>query len=59
VTLIGQGYRNKEIANKLYISEPTVKTHLQHIFQKLGVKNRSQLITFAIKNSYFSTRAHK
>lgn len=63
VTLIGQGYRNKEIANKLYISEPTVKTHLQHIFQKLDVNNRSQLITFAIKNheisSYFSDRAHK
>jgi DNA-binding NarL/FixJ family response regulator len=50
VTLIGEGYRNKEIASKLCISEPTVKSHLQHIFRKLDIKNRSQLITFAIKN---------
>jgi DNA-binding NarL/FixJ family response regulator len=50
VALIGQGYRNKEIASKLFISEPTVKTHLQRIFKKLDIKNRSQLITFAIKN---------
>lgn len=50
VNLVGQGYRNKEIAEKLCISEPTVKTHLQRIFQKLDIQNRPQLITFAIKN---------
>lgn len=48
--LIGQGYRNKEVAQKLHISEPTVKTHLRKIFQKLNIKTRSELITYAIKN---------
>ncbi|CAG1066476.1 Oxygen regulatory protein NreC [uncultured bacterium] len=50
VGLVGQGYRNREIAEKLCISEPTVKTHLQRIFQKLDIQNRPQLITFAIRN---------
>ena len=50
VNLVGQGYRNREIADKLCISEPTVKTHLQRIFHKLDIQNRPQLITFAIRN---------
>lgn len=50
VALVGQGFRNKEIAERLCISEPTVKTHLQRIFHKLDIQNRPQLITFAIKN---------
>ncbi|MBI5492753.1 MAG: response regulator transcription factor [Deltaproteobacteria bacterium] len=50
VSLVGRGYRNREIAEKLCISEPTVKTHLQRIFHKLDIQNRPQLITFAIKN---------
>lgn len=50
VSLVGQGYRNKEIAEKLCVSEPTVKTHLQRIFHKLDIQNRPQLITFAVKN---------
>lgn len=51
VVLIGQGLRNKEIAQKLNISEPTVKSHLTRIFQKLNVKTRSELIGYAIKNN--------
>jgi len=50
VHMIGQGFRNKEVAVKLCISESTVKSHLRNIFRKLGINNRSQLITFAIKN---------
>lgn len=50
VSLVGQGFRNKEIAMKLCISEPTVKTHLQRIFHKLDIQNRPQLITFALRN---------
>lgn len=42
--LIKQGYTNKEIANKLYISLSTVKTHISHIYSKLGTKNRIQTI---------------
>ena len=50
VHMIGQGFRNKEVAVKLCISESKVKSHLRNIFRKLGINNRSQLITFAIKN---------
>jgi len=51
VALIGQGYRNKEIARELYICEPTVKTHLYRIFQKLNIKNRCELVAISIKDS--------
>lgn len=49
VTLIGKGLRNKEIASRLNITETTVKTHLTRIFQKLNIKARSELISYAIK----------
>jgi len=51
VTLVGKGYRNKEIAKKLNIVENTVKTHLYRIFQKLGIKTRSELIAYVLKSS--------
>lgn len=40
---ICQGYRNKEIAQKLHISEQTVKSHCCRIYKKLGVSDRLQL----------------
>jgi two-component system, NarL family, response regulator LiaR len=42
--LIAQGMSNKEIAEKLYISENTVKTHLSRVFDKLGAKRRTQAV---------------
>jgi len=54
VSLITQGFTNKEIATKIRISEPTVKTHLQRIFRKLNIKNRSQLVAYAVKNEGIS-----
>ncbi len=51
VDLVGKGLRNKEIAHRLHISEPTVKTHLYRVFRKLNVKTRSELITYAIKKN--------
>ena len=54
VELIEKGLRNKEIAQKLHISEPTVKTHLYRIFRKLNIKTRTELITYAIKKSDMS-----
>ena len=48
VQLVAQGYRNKEIGEKLYISEQTVKNHLHNIFDKLGVSDRLELALYAI-----------
>ncbi|MBT9253617.1 MAG: helix-turn-helix transcriptional regulator [Brockia lithotrophica] len=45
VYLIGQGYRNRDIAQALVISEHTVKNHISNIFQKLGVADRYELLT--------------
>jgi DNA-binding NarL/FixJ family response regulator len=44
--LAGQGLQDKEIASKLGISPGTVKIHMQNIFRKLGVRNRTQLATW-------------
>ena len=47
--LVAKGARNKEIAAELSITESTVKTHIQTIFQKLGVGDRTEAVTEAIK----------
>jgi DNA-binding NarL/FixJ family response regulator len=46
---ICQGYRNKEIAEKLQISEQTVKSHCNRIYKKLGVTDRLQLALYSYK----------
>jgi two-component system, NarL family, nitrate/nitrite response regulator NarL len=48
VLLVAQGYRNKQIGGKLFISEQTVKNHLHNIFDKLGVSDRLELALYAI-----------
>lgn len=49
IELVCQGLSNKEIAAKLFISEQTVKAHLHRIFEKLSIKNRSQLAVIYAK----------
>ena len=49
VKLMAEGAANKEIAASLHISESTVKTHIQTIFQKLGVSDRTGAVTQAIR----------
>lgn len=46
---ISQGLTNKEIAAQLYISEQTVKTHINSIFKKLNMTRRTQLVPLGIK----------
>lgn len=47
VKMVAAGMRNKEIANKLFIGEGTVKTHLHSIYKKLGVHGRVELTLYA------------
>ncbi|MGQ9513073.1 response regulator [Thermodesulfitimonas sp.] len=47
--LVAAGASNREIANKLFISEKTVKNHLSNIFQKIRVTDRTQAALYAIK----------
>lgn len=47
--LVAEGMLNKEIAKKLFLSEKTVKNHLNTIFKKIGVTNRTNAALYAIK----------
>lgn len=46
---VGQGNRNRDIADLLYISEETVKVHIKHIMDKLGAKDRTEAIAIAVR----------
>jgi two-component system NarL family response regulator len=50
LSLVAGGARNSEIADRLYISEATVKTHLRNIMDKMHVKNRAQAVAKAISD---------
>jgi DNA-binding CsgD family transcriptional regulator len=49
VRLTAQGLTNPEIGERLFISRGTVKTHLSHVFAKLGIANRSELAAEATR----------
>jgi predicted ATPase/DNA-binding CsgD family transcriptional regulator len=52
VRLVGQHLSNTQIAGQLFMSHATVKTHLVHIFRKLGITSRSQLAAEAIRHQH-------
>jgi len=56
VALVAQGFKNKEMAEKMFISEQTVKNHLHNIFDKLGVSDRLELALYAIHNNLHTGR---
>ncbi|WP_407159537.1 LuxR C-terminal-related transcriptional regulator [Bradyrhizobium sp. STM 3557] len=50
--LVAQGLSNKAVARQLNVSPGTIKVHLNHIFQKLGINNRTQLTSLALSRRY-------
>jgi orotate phosphoribosyltransferase-like protein len=48
VALIAQGLETREIADTLYVSMATVKTHVRHAMEKLGTHTRAQLVAVAL-----------
>jgi DNA-binding NarL/FixJ family response regulator len=52
LALLAQGRTNREIAEALFISAATVKTHLSHLYGKLGVSDRQQAITHALAEGF-------
>ena len=49
LSLVAQGASNREVGEELHISVATVKTHLVHIYEKLGVDNRTAAVTAALE----------
>jgi DNA-binding NarL/FixJ family response regulator len=47
LTLIGLGRSNREIAEELFVADTTVRTHVRHIFEKLGLRDRVQAVVLA------------
>ena len=56
LTLIGQGKTNGEIAAGLFVSEGTVKTHINHVFTKLRLRDRAAAVVFAYDHGLVDRR---
>jgi DNA-binding NarL/FixJ family response regulator len=57
--LIANGLSNAEIAQELYISDTTVKTHITHILQKLNLRDRVQAVVLAYQTGLFEADAQR
>ena len=55
--LIGRGATNAEIATELFVSEGTVKTHIGHIFTKLGLRDRAAAVIYAFDHGLVGPRS--
>ncbi len=54
IKLIAEGYSNKEVADKLFLSTHTVTTHRKNIMNKLGLNNTAGLVLFAVRENLIS-----
>ncbi len=52
LTLVAQGLSNKEIAEKMFLSDGTVRNNISSLLEKLNMKDRTQLAVYAVKNDY-------
>jgi len=52
LALIAQGLTNTEIAQQLVVNEATIKSHINHMFAKIGVRDRAQAVTYAYRNGF-------
>jgi DNA-binding NarL/FixJ family response regulator len=52
VSLLSMGHTNEEIAQQLFVTRNTLKTHLRNIYGKLGVSDRTQAAVWAIRNGF-------
>jgi len=50
--LVAEGNRNRQIAERLFISKETVKAHLKHVLLKLGAGDRTQAVTIAVRRGF-------
>lgn len=50
---LAEGYANKDVATRLYISVKTVETHRAHLLLKLGLQSRADLIRYAVSQGFF------
>jgi DNA-binding NarL/FixJ family response regulator len=48
--LLARGLSNTEIATRLHLSEATVRTHIGHLFAKIGARDRAQAVVFAYES---------
>jgi DNA-binding NarL/FixJ family response regulator len=52
LALVAEGCSNREVGLRLFVGEATVKTHLQHVFEKLGVGDRTRAVTLAMEQGW-------
>ena len=52
MTAISEGASNKDMAEKFYLSEATIKRRVQEIIEKMGAANRTQAIAEAVRRGY-------
>jgi DNA-binding CsgD family transcriptional regulator len=48
--LVGEGLSNRQIAEKMQVAPSTVRSHLKHLYSKLGLRSRSEAVAYALRN---------